>query len=87
MNQLSNAVNLLRDAQSQPPGPPDINPREEVRRIINAVSNRLRVHDQLEEEQVYKWTDTILTAAEGKRLTAALRHELENMPPRFARPS
>ena len=83
MAQLSTAVNIMRDAQSRPEGPQNVvNACEDVRGIVAAVSERLSQHDRLEEEKVYKWTDTILSAEAGL-LVRALKRELDNMPPRF----
>ena len=83
MEQLSKAVNSMRDAKSEKNSHRTITICEEVRRIVAAVSERLSEHDRLEEEHVYKWTDCLLKAAESDRLRDAVRRELENMPPRF----
>ena len=84
MDQLAKAVNMLRKAASHLDDAQGMNKTgEQVRGIVVAVAERLRVHDRLEEEQVYKWTDAILGAAEANTLNASLRHELNNMPPRF----
>jgi len=81
MDQLAKAVLMLRESQSQNL---QSNASADARRIVAAVSQRLREHDRLEEEHVYKWTDAILTEVELTTLSIALRHELENMPPRFS---
>ena len=85
MDQLAKAVNMLRDLQPEGgDAPGTLDACEAVRTIVGAVAERLREHDRLEEEQVYKWTDNILSAAAADFLTGALRHELQNMPPRFS---
>lgn len=83
MDQLSKAVNTMRDAKSEDKSHRTITLCEEVRRIVAAVSERLSEHDRLEEERVYKWTTSLLNADELDVLRASLKRELENMPPRF----
>ena len=80
MEQLSKAVNILRETQSNPKDAESTI----VRNIVAAVCERLREHDLLEEEYVYRWTDIVLSVNELEALSAALRYQLENMPPRFA---
>ena len=80
MEQLSKAVNMLRETQSNPKDAKSTI----VRNIVAAVWERLREHDLLEEEYVYRWTDIVLSVNELEALSAALRYQLENMPPRFA---
>ena len=83
MDQLSRAVNSMRNAKSEQKSQRTISICEEVRRIIAAVSERLSEHDRLEEERVYKWTRSLLNADELDVLRDSLKRELENMPPRF----
>jgi hypothetical protein len=56
-----------------------------VQERVNAVSLRLESHNALEEDQVYKWPSLILNAASQQDLEVALKRELENLPPRFAK--
>jgi len=56
---------------------------EAVRRRVLGVFERLGEHNRLEEEEVYLWPRTLLGGAERDRLDAAVRKELENLPPRF----
>ena len=85
MDQLSKAVNMLRHAQSNLKDTQSmINTCEKVRSVVDAISGRLCEHNRLEEEQVYRWTERILSATELDALSAALRYQLKNLPPRFA---
>lgn len=56
---------------------------QDVRRSIIKIQRRLDQHNQLEENHVYKWVNVLLSDAERLALTARIRHELENIPPRF----
>jgi hypothetical protein len=54
-----------------------------VRRRVIVIFERLREHNRLEEEEVYHWPRSLLGGAERERLDAAVRRELQNLPPRF----
>jgi hypothetical protein len=82
MRELAACVEAVREmvAAGEPTG------REElaaVRRRVLAVRNRLVEHNRREEEEVYRWPPALLSGIERDRLDAALRRELENLPPRF----
>ncbi len=54
-----------------------------IRDQVDAVSTRLKVHNELEEEQVYEWPALMLSASELRMLEDVLKREIENLPPRF----
>ena len=54
-----------------------------LREKITAVNRRLERHNELEESEVYKWADTLLTDAGRAALNEKMRKELENLPPCF----
>jgi len=54
-----------------------------IRDRVDAVSNRLRAHNELEEEQVYGWPGLMLNGSRLRILEDAIKHEIENLPPRF----
>lgn len=54
-----------------------------IRDHVDAVSTRLKVHNELEEEQVYRWPTLMLSASELRIWEDVLKHEIENLPPRF----
>ncbi|MDQ3919069.1 MAG: hypothetical protein M3348_11390, partial [Acidobacteriota bacterium] len=56
---------------------------EEVKLKVLGVFATLGEHNRLEEEEVYLWPRALLGGAERDRLDAAVRKELENLPPRF----
>jgi hypothetical protein len=83
MRELSTAVNAMRKhgTVADPVGTRGL--LQEVRRCVVSVETRLQTHNQFEEEQVYTWVDALLGEAERSALTVSMRHELENIPPRF----
>ena len=56
---------------------------EKVREKIVQVSERLKMHNELEESDVYPWARLLLTAAECVELNEKMQKELNNIPVRF----
>ncbi len=84
MRELAQAVNTMRNHGTVSDPVLTSGLLREVRRCVVMVETRLQKHNQLEEEeQVYTWVDALLGEAERSALTAAMRRELENIPPRF----
>jgi hemerythrin superfamily protein len=48
------------------------------------VEKRLAIHNETEENQVYRWVSTILTEPEQIELAARINAELEHRPSRFS---
>jgi iron-sulfur cluster repair protein YtfE (RIC family) len=57
---------------------------EELGRRLTVIRKRLEAHNRLEEEQVYAWPVLLFDEPMITKLRESLRHELENLPPRFA---
>jgi hemerythrin-like domain-containing protein len=57
---------------------------QNVREKIVAVSERLKVHNELEESDVYPLAKALLTPAECVALNEKIQKELSNLPPRFS---
>ena len=55
-----------------------------LRERLTVIRTRLKSHNKLEEEQVYVWPTRVLDQQPLATLLSNLRHELENLPPRFA---
>jgi len=55
-----------------------------VSETIRAVEQKLVVHNQIEEAEVYGLVGAVLNAEEQVELAEQVNHELENRPPRFA---
>ena len=61
----------------------DFNVAEELRRRLVVIGKRLEAHNRLEEERIYAWPALIFDEPTMAKLGERLRHELENLPPRF----
>jgi iron-sulfur cluster repair protein YtfE (RIC family) len=83
MDELSSAIKILREAKTRAKVDFE-NDLVAVRGIIKAVSDRLEVHNELEEEIVYLLPATMLPPHEQKTLAGEIKVELENLPPRFS---
>jgi hypothetical protein len=83
MRELAAAVNTLRALKASPAPEPGAGELEAVRRVVSGVEERLGAHNELEERQLYRWTEALLGRAEADDLAAAIRRELDNEPPRF----
>jgi iron-sulfur cluster repair protein YtfE (RIC family) len=87
MDELARAVKTLRRILANAENPCDVADHlATIRRRVDAVSLRLEVHNALEEDQVYKWLDLIISASDREGLRTSLKRELERLPPRFAAP-
>lgn len=83
MRELAGAVNAARELAALD-GPVDAGRLRQIRSVVLAVSGRLIEHNRVEEEQVYLWPKAVLTVGRRAELDAAMRQEIENLPPRFA---
>ena len=57
---------------------------KELRQRLTEIRKRLETHNLLEEALVYTWPSLLLDQKSVAALRDSLRHELENLPPRFA---
>ena len=78
MRELVRAIAILREL------PTDEVKLAAVRDIVRKVEKRLATHNKIEEDQIYRWSSTILTEPEQLQLHARVNAELENRPPRFS---
>lgn len=84
MRELARAIGILREL----PRPLD-SPGNEARwtslvDMVLSVKTRLENHNEIEENQVYCWSDIILTKPEQIELAARINAELEHRPSRFS---
>lgn len=79
MRELARAVGILREL------PIDEGKLAAVGDTILEVEKRLATHNKIEEDQIYRWSSTILTELEQLQLLDRITAELENRPPRFSR--
>jgi hemerythrin superfamily protein len=89
MEELSKAVRQMRQVCKAEfyDQPRLVTELSRIRDRVDAVSNRLRAHNKLEEEQVYRWSGLILNGSRLKILEDAIKHEIKNLPPRFGEES
>ncbi len=83
MHELAEAIKALRALRANPDARNISRQLEDLRERVAALSRRLEAHNELEEKQVYRWTDALLAPAESADLAARVREELDNLPPRF----
>ncbi|MBD0326817.1 MAG: hypothetical protein ICV68_10310, partial [Pyrinomonadaceae bacterium] len=83
MVELAQAVNAAREL-FKGEDEPSADQLSEIKQRVLAVSVRLEEHNRLEEEQVYLWPEMLLSAGERAELSARMRREIENLPPRFS---
>jgi hypothetical protein len=62
----------------------DFNVAEKLGRRLTVIRKRLEAHNRLEEERTYAWPALVFDEPTMAKLCERLRHELENLPPRFA---
>ena len=78
MHELARAIGILREL-------PDTTKLAAVADTVRQVAERLATHNEIEENQIYRWSSTILSESEQAELLARINAELENRPPRFSR--
>ena len=77
MHELARAIGILREL-------PDTTKLAAVADTVRQVAERLATHNEIEENQIYRWSSTILSESEQAELLARIKAELENRPPRFS---
>jgi hypothetical protein len=61
----------------------DFSVADELRQRLTVIAKRLEAHNRLEEERTYAWPALVFDEPTMAKLCERLRHELENLPPRF----
>jgi phage shock protein A len=85
MDELSRAVKTMRTVSTKSGSPQDVARQlDTIRERVVALSERSIAHNVLEEGYVYTWPGLIFSATDVERLATEMKHELENMPQRFA---
>jgi len=74
MHELARAIGILREDKLTG-----------VADIVRKVEERLATHNEIEENQIYRWSGTVLSESEQLELLARINSELENHPPRFSK--
>ena len=83
MHQLALAIEIMRELltlSEQFTAPEGLN---NVQKIVLEVEQRLIKHNELEENQLYRWATILLNAEEQAKLVNRITAELRKHPPRF----
>lgn len=80
MRELAQAIGRLRESHKTG----DEAKWDAVGDTVREVEKRLATHNEIEEDQIYRWSSTILTEPEQLELLARINAELENRPSRFS---
>lgn len=83
MVELAKAVNAARELFGLG-DKPSAAQFEEIKGRVQAVGDRLAEHNLLEEEQVYRWSELLLSPGERSEMSARMKREIGNLPPRFS---
>jgi hypothetical protein len=84
MRELARAVGILRELSDTLDSSENEDRLASVVEVVLEVEKRLANHNDIEENQVYRWATTMLTEKEQLDLTARINAELEDRPPRFS---
>ena len=84
MRELAQAIAILRELPKPVISASDEARLAVVREAVLEIANRLAHHNEVEEDQIYRWAGTLLTESEQMELTTRINAELENRPPRFS---
>ena len=84
MRELARAIGILRELPQAVVTASEQAKLAAVGNTVRDIETRLATHNELEENQIYRWSSTILTEPEQLELLARINAELENRPPRFS---
>ena len=84
MRELARAIGILRELPRPLESPGGDARFSAVVETVRQVEKRLALHNEAEENQIYRWTTEILTEAEQQELATRINAELEKRPPRFS---
>ena len=83
MHQLALAIEIMRELLTLPKQLIAPEGLKNVKNIVLEVEERLTRHNEVEENQVYRWAATLLNSAEQAKLVKQITAELRNRPSRF----
>ena len=82
MKELAQIVKLMREIVASKQA--RLKKAKEVKQRTRIVKKRLEAHNRLEEKRAYLWPALLFDENTVSRLHSRIRHELENLPPRFS---
>ena len=83
MHQLALAVEIMRELLTLPKQLTVPEGMNNVKKIVLEVERRLVRHNELEENQIYRWAPMLLNSEEQQKLQERITRELQNRPARF----
>lgn len=83
MHQLAVAVEIMRGLLASPDQLAVRERMNNVEKVVLEVERRLVQHNELEENEIYRWTAILLNSEEQQKLQAQITKELQNHPARF----
>jgi hemerythrin superfamily protein len=84
MHGLAQAIGILRDLLKATDRHDVDDGISTVRDAVLEIEKRLVIHNELEENKIYRWATTILNEQEQADLATRINAELANPPPRFS---
>lgn len=84
MHELARAIGVLRELPHTTVTADSETKLAAVAGAVREVEARLATHNEIEENQIYRWASTILSESEQLELLARINAELENRPARFS---
>ena len=84
MRELAQAVAIIRELSQRIVTANDAAKLNSVFDAVREIERRLGEHDEIEENQIYRWSSIILTEPQQVELLARISDELDNHPPRFS---
>ena len=84
MRELARAIGILRELPQRIITASNEAKLVAVADTVREIEKRLAIHNEIEENQIYRWSSTMLTEPEQLELLARINAELQNRPPRFS---
>ena len=84
MHDLARAIGILRELPQSTVTADNETKLAVVANTVREVEERLATHNEIEENQIYRWSSTILSESEQLELLTRINAELNNRPPRFS---
>jgi hemerythrin superfamily protein len=84
MHELADAIQAIRKLGKFSDKRIDLEGLNTVQNIVGEIERRLLNHNQLEEQQVYRWAGVVLSEQRQAELATRIERELANRPPRFS---
>ena len=83
MHELARAIEITRKLSTVGEHPIPEEELNTVTNIVLGVEERLLGHNEVEENQIYRWATTLLNSEEQAKLANQITTELRKHPPRF----